>query len=51
MLGVFAFHVIYFQEASSLVNSHSTACGATEGVPFSHKLGHVVPGFLNSSDC
>lgn len=51
MLGVFAFHVIYFQEASSLVNSHSSACGATEGVPFFSKLGYVAPGFLNSSDC
>lgn len=51
MLEIFALHVIYFQEATLLVNSHSWACGETKAVPFFSKLGYVVLVFLNSTDC
>ena len=40
--------MIYLQEATSLMNSHSSACEAILGAPFFNKPRYIVYGFFNS---
>lgn len=40
--------MIYFQEATLLVNSHSSACGAILQAPFFDKPQYIVLGLFNS---